>query len=83
MIIYDELTSDALDTSLKIELLAVGYTGEDTTKDKIINEIVSIYVEDFEEKVTKYLYDNFNDKTKDCVANLLTSMLNRKEDNAL
>lgn len=74
MIIYDELTNDALDTSLKIELLAVGYTGEDTTKDKIINEIVSIYVEDFEEKVTKYLYDNFNEKIKECVANLLISM---------
>lgn len=79
MVIYDELTSEALDTSLKIEFLAVGYTGEDTTKDKIIDEIVSIYVEDFEEKVTKYLYDNFNEKIKECVANLLISMSNRRE----
>lgn len=78
MIIYDELTNDALDTSLKIKLLAVGYTSEDTTKDKIINEIVSVYVEDFEEKVTEYLYDNFNDKAKECVADLLKSMFKRR-----
>lgn len=77
MIIYDELTSDALDKSLKIQLLAVGCTGEDTTKDKLIDEIVSIYVEDFKEKITEYLYNNFNDKAKECVADLLKGMFKR------
>ena len=78
MIIYDELTSDMLDNGLKIQLLVVGCTGEDTTKDKIINDIVSVYVEDFEEKVTEYLYNNFNDKTKEYVVDLLKSMCKRE-----